>query len=131
MADRAAVIFGNKIDDKTYAKACKSKEKYAKKFKHDSSAMCHLRIADLPVVGERFGAKRLAPAVSTSEAADFSAIENPIIVGNIRMGFGHYRISMAMASAAHALGYTPLWFDLMGFPGTTCTKLIAHQNNLY
>ena len=47
------------------------------------------------------------------------------------MGFGHYRIAMAMASAAHALGYTPLWFDLMGFPETTCTKLIAHQNNLY
>ena len=131
MADRAAVIFGNKIDDKTYAKACKQKAKYEKKFKHDSNAVCHLRIADLPVVGERFEAKRLAPAVSTSEAADFSQIENPVVVGNIRMGFGHYRISMAMASAAHALGYTPLWFDLMGFPETTCTKLIAHQNNLY
>ena len=89
MADRAAKIFGNKIDDKTYAKACKSKEKYAKKFKHDPNAACHLRIADLPVVGERFGAKRLAPAVSTSDAADFSTIENPIVVGNIRMGFGH------------------------------------------
>ena len=47
------------------------------------------------------------------------------------MGYGHYRIAMAMASAAHALGHTPLWFDLMGFPETTATKLIAHQNDLY
>jgi hypothetical protein len=47
------------------------------------------------------------------------------------MGFGHYRISMAMASAAKALGYTPLWFDLNSFPETTCTKIISYQNNLY
>ena len=131
MADRAASIFGNEIDSKTYAKACKSKEKYAKRFKHDPHATCHLQIAELPVVGNRFGAKRLAPAAPEAGAADFTAIENPIVIGNIRMGFGHYRIAMAMASAAHALGYTPLWFDLMGFPDTTCTKLISHQNDLY
>ena len=47
------------------------------------------------------------------------------------MGFGHYRISMAMASAAKALGYTPYWLDLNSFPETTCTKIIAEQNKLY
>jgi len=57
--------------------------------------------------------------------------EKPIIIGNIRMGFGHYRISMAMASAAKALGYTPLWLDLNSFPETTCTKIISYQNDLY
>ena len=55
----------------------------------------------------------------------------PIIIGNIRMGFGHYRISMAMVSAARSLGYTPLWLDLNSFPQTTCTKIISHQNSLY
>ena len=30
--------------------------------------------------------------------------EKPLIIGNIRMGFGHYRISMAFASCAKALG---------------------------
>ena len=55
----------------------------------------------------------------------------PIVIGNIRMGFGHYRIAMAMASAAHAMGYTPYWLDLMAFPETTCSKIISSQNDLY
>ena len=131
MADRAAVIFGNKIDSRTYAKACRAKQKHARKFGCDGSETCHLQIADLPVIGDRFGAKWLKPAGQQTGPADFSSIEKPVIVGNIRMGFGHYRISMAMASAAAALGYTPLWFDLMGFPGTAATQLIAQQNELY
>ena len=57
--------------------------------------------------------------------------EKGIIVGNIRMGFGHYRISMAMASAARALGYQPYWMDLNSYPDTTCTKVISAQNDLY
>jgi hypothetical protein len=57
--------------------------------------------------------------------------EKGIIVGNIRMGFGHYRISIAIASAANALGYTPYWMDLNSYPTTTCTKVISAQNDLY
>lgn len=134
MPDRASVIFGNPIDERTYAKACKSKQKYARKFKRDGSETCHLQLTDLPCVGDTFGAYRLAPAqagVSGDVSLDLSGIENPVVVGNIRMGFGHYRISIAMASAAHALGYTPLWFDLMAFPDTAATKLISQQNDLY
>ncbi|MBQ9002783.1 MAG: hypothetical protein IJ087_13110, partial [Eggerthellaceae bacterium] len=131
MTDRAAVIFGNEIDKRTYAKACKAKAKSARKFKRDGSETCHLQIADVPVIGERFGAKLLAPAPAGALSADFSKVEKPVVVGNIRMGFGHYRISMAMASAAAALGYTPLWFDLMGFPDTAATRLISQQNDLY
>lgn len=47
------------------------------------------------------------------------------------MGFGHYRISMAIASAAHALGYEPYWMDLNSYGQTTCTKVIGAQNDLY
>ncbi len=130
MADRAAIIFGNSIDKRTYAKACKAKAKHARKFKCDGSEICHLEIAELPCVGELFGGKWLRPA-SNNTPADFSTVENPVVVGNIRMGFGHYRISMAMASAAAALGYTPLWLDLMAFPDTAATKLISQQNDLY
>ena len=36
-----------------------------------------------------------------------------------------------MASAARALGYTPLWMDLNSFPETTATKIISYQNELY
>ena len=47
------------------------------------------------------------------------------------MGFGHYRISMAIASAAHSMGYVPYWMDLNSYPQTTCTKVIGAQNDLY
>ena len=47
------------------------------------------------------------------------------------MGFGHYRISMAIASAANALGYVPYWMDLNSYDNTTCTKVIRAQNDLY
>lgn len=130
MTDRAASIFGNDIDERTYAKACRAKARNARKFKRDGTEICHLEIADLPIIGDRFGGKLLKPA-APGAAANFASVENPVVVGNIRMGFGHYRISMAMASAAAALGYTPLWFDLMGFPNTAATRLVAQQNDLY
>jgi hypothetical protein len=58
------------------------------------------------------------------------SLKKAIIIGNIRMGFGHYRISMAMASCAKALGYTPYWLDLAGFDATG-SKMIRYQNDLY
>ena len=57
--------------------------------------------------------------------------EKGVIIGNIRMGFGHYRMSMAMASCAHHMGYTPYWMDLNSYYETTCTKIIGAQNDLY
>ena len=46
------------------------------------------------------------------------------------MGFGHYRISIALASCAKALGYTPYWMDLASFDATG-SKMIRYQNDLY
>lgn len=68
---------------------------------------------------------------SQAEEPAFFDEENGLIVGNIRMGFGHYRISMAIASAAHAMGYLPYWMDLNSYSQTTCTKVISSQNDLY
>ena len=141
--DRAACIFGNQVSEKDYRRACASKAKYARKFGDDSQAVYHLEADVPPVVGRLLGVRRLGLAGGSVETAASSPRFDlfmdatsagggePIVVGNIRMGFGHYRIAMAMASAAHALGYTPYWFDLCGFLGTTCTKVVAHQNDLY
>ena len=49
--DRAACVFGNQIDEKTYEKAVRSKEGYARRFGDDSDAVYHLAAADLPVIG--------------------------------------------------------------------------------
>lgn len=54
-----------------------------------------------------------------------------IVVGTIRMGFGHYRIGIAMASAARSKGLIPYWFDLLSFEGTTGEKIINQVEKLY
>jgi len=140
MADKSKVIFGNEIPNSQYKKAVKSKKKYMKKFGDDSNVNYPVTIQKNPYIGDSLGVMNvlvgdLDKNVHYNEADDQTNLEfdteKGIIVGNIRMGFGHYRISMAMASAAKSMGYTPYWMDLNGYPQTTCTKVISAQNDLY
>ena len=134
MTDRSSVIFGNVISKKAVKKAAKSKRKFARKFGDDSGADYSAVIVKNACLYDPLGVLDIRVDEDTggdgAEAIPFDT-EKGIIVGNIRMGFGHYRISMAMASAAHALGYTPYWMDLNSYPRTTCTKVISSQNDLY
>jgi hypothetical protein len=140
MQDRAREIFGNKMTDGTYHKAVRSKQKYAKKYGDDSHADYPVRIEKNPYIGDALGVRNVLvedlrqnahyDPERKAEAETFDT-EKGIIVGNIRMGFGHYRISMAMASAAQSMGYTPYWMDLNSYGETTCTKVIGAQNDLY
>lgn len=127
--DRTSNIFGNEMPAKVVRKAEKSKRKNIKKYGDDSQVNYPITIEDNAYIGSALGVKNvLLTENAGGEAFD---TEKGIIVGNIRMGFGHYRISMAIASAAHALGYTPYWMDLNSYKQTTCTKLISGQNDLY
>lgn len=127
-------IFGNEISNKVYKKALRGQKKMIRRFGDDRNVNYHLSLKDNEIIGGPLGVKTIViekdPAVSFEDQLR-KLPSKPIIIGNIRMGFGHYRISMAMASAARALGYTPLWLDLNSFPETTCTKIISYQNNLY
>jgi len=124
MIDRSSVIFGNKIDQKTLKKAQKSKQGYIKSFGDDSAA--DYKIAFEPIDTLDFlGASNI---VFGDSGASFD--DNALIVGNIRMGFGHYRISIAMASCARALGFHPYWLDLASFDATG-SKMIRKQNDMY
>ena len=107
--DRAKMIFGNPVSDKDYEKAVKGAESYRRKFGDDSAAN-YVLSAERNRVLDAFGAQNLTLG---GEPYEFQTKD--VVIGNIRMGFGHYRISMAMASAARALGYRPLWFDLHSF----------------
>jgi len=129
MQDKSKIIFGNAISDADYKKAVASKAKYVKKFGDDSAAPHPAVVLANPHIGDLLGVQDIR---IQSGAGDFPFDRSKgIIVGNIRMGFGHYRISMAMASAAHALGYQPYWMDLNSYSDTTCTKVISAQNDLY
>ena len=129
MQDRSKNIFGNEISSGDYKKAVRSKAKYAKKYGDDAGEDYSAKLVKNVCLYEPLGVEDIRVAEGEGER-DFD-LEKGIIVGNIRMGFGHYRISIAMASAAHALGYTPYWMDLNSYPETTCTKVIGAQNDLY
>ena len=129
MDERSKVIFGNIIPQKDYEKALRSKEKFAKKYGDDANADYPVKLVNNACLYTPLGVRDVRVAEGTGD--DGFDREKGVIVGNIRMGFGHYRISIAMASAAHALGYTPYWMDLNSYPETTCTKVIGAQNDLY
>lgn len=122
------VIFGNEMPKKVVKKANRSKQKFAKKFGDDKDVNYPLRLEENSTIGPVFGVKNIT--ISDKEGEEFDT-EKGVIVGNIRMGFGHYRIAMAMASAANALGYTPYWMDLNSYKETTGGKTIREQNKLY
>mgnify|MGYP007012478893 CR=1 FL=1 len=122
--DKSSVIFGNPIDKKTIKKANKSKQKFIKKYGDDSNTLYHLSLENIDSLKD-MGVQNLVLSDKKVELP-----KNAVVVGNIRMGFGHYRISIAMASCAKALGYTPLWMDLASFDATG-SKMIREQNDLY
>ena len=124
--EKSKVIFGNEMPEKVYKKACRKMEKYRKKFGDDSGKEYYFAEAENEVLSP-IGVKNLV----LTDKPGFVFPDNAVIVGNIRMGYGHYRISMAIASAAHALGYVPYWLDMNGYPETAATKIISHQNDLY
>ena len=122
--DKSSVIFGNQIDSKTIKKGLKAKKKFVKKYGDDSNTEYHLSVESIPSL-EFINTKNLVLADKP-----MSFPKNALIVGNIRMGFGHYRISIAIASCAKALGYEPYWFDLASFKATG-SAMIREQNDLY
>lgn len=128
---RSQSVYGNEQKASTVRKAEKSKKKYIKKFGDDSNADYSAEVVENKYIGDLLGVKNIAVGKSEPGTSKGFDTDNGIIVGNIRMGFGHYRISMAMASAANSLGLTPYWMDLNSYPETTGTKVISAQNDLY
>lgn len=128
--EKSKCIFGNRISERDYKKAVKSKKKYIKKFGDDSHRNYPVCVQKNEHIGEELGVMDVLLQKQGEKQESFDC-EKGIIVGNIRMGFGHYRISMAIASAAKSMGYIPYWMDLNSYPKTTCTKVISAQNELY
>lgn len=138
MTDKSKRIFENEISKKDYKKALRSKEKFIKKFGDDSDANYAVSLVPNDALDGAFGLYDVrlgedagsAASASAAQGADWDMTKG-LIVGNIRMGFGHYRMSLAIASAAASMGYIPYWMDLNSYPHTTCTKIISAQNDLY
>lgn len=129
--DKSKMIFGNQILERDYKKAVRSKNKYVKKYGSDENIDYPIKIEKNKHIGDCLGVMDVKLLEEGEPSCGAFDAEKGIIVGNIRMGFGHYRISMAIASAARSMGYEPYWMDLNSYHHTTCTKVISAQNDLY
>ena len=94
MEDKSSVIFGNAMPKKIVKKANKTKAKNLKKYGDDTNKEYCLGYKEIPTL-KSMGVQNI---VLDEKHASFKG--KPLIVGNIRMGFGHYRISIAIASCA-------------------------------
>lgn len=131
MIDRTSSVFGNAMPKALVAKAERKKAGYLRKFGRGaldlSPGGLSVGSVPAPIVGEALGVRCLT-LDGSGEGLDPS---RGVILGNIRMGYGHYRIAMALASAVRERGYTPYWFDLNGYPDTVAGRVSSHLNELY
>jgi hypothetical protein len=135
-------LFGNKIP-KSKARTGEFLFKhYAKKNGFDPSNPPKLSAVPSEKDFDDFGILHIvedqkASLTSTGNFADvngpYSPIDtkNAILIGTIRMGFGHCRMAMAIASAARHKGLTPYWLDMMSFPDNAASKTIRQIENWY
>lgn len=121
-------VFGNPLPRKALAKAERSYKNLAKKFGFDPSAYPRLRAAPMPLAYDEFGIMKLEERPPGEKPPAFG---EGLVVGTIRMGFGHYRMGLAVASAAKHAGLTPYWLDLMSFPDSAGSKAIRYLEDLY
>ncbi|MCX5757646.1 MAG: hypothetical protein NTU83_03900 [Candidatus Hydrogenedentes bacterium] len=104
-------LFGNPVSLARQRKAIKMLKKYARKYRFDDNAFYPLFVEDNRVIGPFIGVKN----VVSGAALEKLDAQRAVAIGTIRMGYGHYRIAMAIASAANSMGLIPYWFDLLGF----------------
>ena len=106
-------LYGNTITPAQDRKALKWQNMFIKQFGYDENEHYDLSIHDNGYLGDALGIRDIR---RDSEGDPISA-DSGVIISTIRMGYGHYRIAMAGASAARAMGFTPLWLDLLSIPG--------------
>jgi len=130
-----ASIYGNRIPERIVREADARFVKYARKFDFDPESSPRLvpvpegyGYGDFGILTLRDGS--LTGSAEASGAPRFDT-EKGLVLGTIRMGFGHCRMAIALASAAHALGYTPYWLDLMSFPDSAASRTVKHLEDLY
>lgn len=104
-------VYGVPISEKTRKKAARTRQKFEKKYGARPDAVYPLLARDNAAVGPLIGLKEVLSGAE-GEAIDYG---RAVFIGTIRMGYGHYRIGMALASAARSMGYIPYWHDLLGF----------------
>src|SRR4030042_2456520 len=109
------VVYGNAISKSQTKKTIKWQKMFARKFNYNPNEKYELCLQENVYLGPIFGIKDIVRGNQRDEIGQ----ENSIICSTIRMGYGHYRIAMAGVSCARAMGFQPIWLDLLAIPGIT------------
>lgn len=143
------LVYGNPIPERIVRKAERQFHRFARKFGFDPANSPDLVAVPEGPGYDDFGIQTLrdrrylasdgaSPGPDRGNAAPRPETgcrpilgEKGVVLGTIRMGFGHCRMAIALASAAHALGYTPYWLDLMSFPDSSASRTIKYLEDLY
>ena len=115
MDPRHFSLYGNRITADQDRKALEWQQMFVTKFHYDPNEQYVLSVHDNPALGDVLGIRD----IRRDDRGDEIDRENGVVISTIRMGYGHYRIAMAGASAARSMGYTPYWLDLLAIPGIT------------
>ena len=112
-------LFGSPITRRQSKAVDRWQRMFVRRFGYDPEERYELRVRDNELFGQDWGLKQLVRAEDAGEGAAAVDPQRHLITSTVRMGFGHYRIAMAGASCAAAMGYTPVWLDLLGMRGIT------------
>ncbi len=119
-------LYGNNLKASSVKRAREWQQMFIDRFDYQPGEQYNLSAVDNEYLGSVFGLKDIVRD-GGGEEIDPS---NAVICATVRMGFGHYRIAMAGASAARSMGYTPYWLDLLSIPGIS-TDAINWWNSNY
>jgi len=120
-------LYGNQITKGQTKKTIRRQNMFIRKFKYDPNEKYVLSLEENNYLGDEFGIKDI---LRHDKGGKIENNGDAVIISTIRMGFGHYRIAMAGASCAKAMGFTPYWLDLLAIPGIT-TDVINYCNTNY
>ncbi len=103
---------------------------YAKKNKFNPDDFPLLTTVPYKYGYEDFGLMSIVEQTSNMPVVPINP-EKGVLLGTMRMGFGHCRMSLAIASAAKYLGYTPYWFDMLSFNNSAASRTIQQLESGY
>ncbi|MEG0617030.1 MAG: hypothetical protein RR508_05630 [Oscillospiraceae bacterium] len=115
-------VFGNAMTTSVINAAKKVRNSIVGKYGDDSVSAHHFTVERHPIL-EELGGRLVIPS---AEALDYNELAKPLIISNIGDGSSGLRAALAMCSAARALGYTALWFDLSCYPASGASNRLQH-----
>jgi len=142
------VLYGNSIPAEIVRKAERRFSRYARKFNFSPNRSPSLAsypegygyrdfgimtVRDRSLVEcppDREPPSGAGPRYDVGSGVPFDAARG-VVLGTIRMGFGHCRMAIALASAAHSMNLIPYWLDLMSFPDSAASMTIKYLEGLY